>query len=153
MPDALEYVVRPYTAPSPHGGTVIPSTPRGSRQKATLTWGVPTTMPEVSGMNFNVVCCKDTLTEQNRESDTVRVYQNNDKNSPNWTDWERPNTLNLDKKESNTCGDNWDDISGVAQQVNADLAQWDSLMQQVTGAPTNCGQSWHFKNQSSSQGG
>jgi hypothetical protein len=146
--DALEYVVRPYTTPNAQGQVIIPSTPVARPQSATLKWGATATMPQVStGINFQVVCCKDDLNEKTRKTEQVRVYQDGDKTSPNYIDYEYPLSMNLDKKETNTCGDNWDDISVVAQEVNADLAGWQDLMQQVTGAPANCGQSWNFKSQ------
>jgi hypothetical protein len=148
--DALEYVVRPYATPNAHGAIIIPSTPRDSRQRATLTWGKPTTMPPVenTGVNFDVLCCKDDLTELSRESDKKRIFQNGDESSENWVDVERPNMLKLNKKEKNTCGDNWDAISGVAQQVDSTLAEWQNLISSVTGtSDKNCGEQWHFKNQ------
>jgi hypothetical protein len=146
--DALEYAVRPFTTPNAQGTVIIPSTPRGSRQKATLKWGVPVTIPPVqTGVNFNVVCCKDNLTEKDRKVEPLRVYQGGDQKSPNYIDWERPLSMNLDKKESNTCGDNWEDISWVAQEVSADLAAFSDAIHSGTAATPdkNCGQGWKFK--------
>ena len=145
--DALEYVVRPFTSTDAHGAIIIPSAPKGSREKATLTWGQPISVPEIqTGINFNVVCCKDALNEHERTTESVRVYQDGDENSPNYIDYDRPLTMNLEKKESNTCGDNLDDISMVAQEVHADIAMWENIMNSGTTArPKNCGQSWKFK--------
>jgi hypothetical protein len=144
--DALEYVVRPYTAPDAHGRIIIPSTPAGSRQRATLVWSASATpSPAVNAVNFNVVCCKDALEEQTRESDEVTIPI---QDGASEIVVSRPNSMKLSKKESNTCGDNWDQISNVAQEVNADLAGWQSLMNQVTGtSDKNCGQTWKFHNQ------
>jgi hypothetical protein len=148
MPDgSLEYLVRPYVTPNAQGAIIIPSAPRGSREKATLTWGQPTTIPPIqTGENFQVVCCKDGLTEEKRKNEPLRVYQGGDKNSPNYIDWERPLQMDLKKKESNTCGDNQDDISNVAQEVHADLAMWESIMHSGTlSGSSNCAAQWNFK--------
>lgn len=148
--DSLEYVVRPYVAPNAQGNVIIPSTPSGSRERATITWGKPTTLPAVSsGVNFSVACCKDTLDEQQRTTETVRINITKTDVDAGYAEFERPTTVNLNKKEQNSCGDNWDDISGVAQAVDADLADWTTLMSQVTSSGTNCGETWKFKNQSS----
>ena len=152
MPDgsSLEYVVRPYQSPDAHGAIIIPSTPSGSRQAATLKWGAQCTVPDITGgMSFQVVCCKDQLGEQKRENyPPQRMYQNNDPTSANWVDYAPTKTMELTKKEKNSCGDNWDDISGVAQAIDSDLAGWQSLMDQVTGtSDKNCAQAWSFKPQ------
>jgi hypothetical protein len=147
--DALEYVVRPYTTPNAQGQVIIPSTPVAKPQSATLKWGAMATMPQVAtGINFQVVCCKDTLHEKDRKTETVRVYQNGDNTSPNYIDYERPLSMNLEKKESNTCGDNWDEISGVAAAVDASIAEWQQYMDETFGtSDKNCGQNWNFKSQ------
>jgi hypothetical protein len=146
--DSLEYAVRPYVAPNAQGAVIIPSTPRGSREKATLKWGASATIPPVeTGVNFNVVCCKDNLTEKDRKTEKIRVYQGGDEKSPNYIDYERPLSMNLTKKESNTCGDNWDQISGVAAAVDASLDAFSAEIHSGTAATPdkNCGQGWHFK--------
>jgi hypothetical protein len=150
--DSLEYVVRPYTTPNAHGQIIIPSTPRGTHARATLTWDGQMTIPtrtEVSdGVNFEVVCCQESLSEVSRKSKPERIYQNGDVNSSNWADIERPTSLRLKKKENNTCGDDWDQISGVAQEVNSVLAEWEADMNSGTTArPKNCSTSWQFKNE------
>jgi hypothetical protein len=150
MPDALEYAVRPYQSPDAHGAIIIPSTPTGSREKATLTWGAKATMPEVSGINLTTACCTNNLTEHDRQSDKIRIYQDDDPSSSNWVDVERAKTMNLDSKEKNNCGDNWDDISAVAQGIDTELAAYADYFTAIQGQqPTNCGQTWNFKNQSS----
>jgi hypothetical protein len=101
--DALEYVVRPYTTPDAHGRIIIPSSPRGTREKATLTWGggalTPPARKEVSdGVNFEVVCCKENLKENSRKSDKKRIFQNGDESSANWVDVATPDSLRLKKR-------------------------------------------------------
>jgi hypothetical protein len=148
MPDALEYVVRPYQSPNAHGAIIVPSTPTGGHQKAFRQWGAKATLPEVQGVNFNTACCKDELKEQDRTSERIRVYQNGDTSSDNWVDLERAKTMNHTKKDNNTCGDNWDDISGVANQIDNILADFAAFFNQQTGnQPKNCTETWSFKNQ------
>jgi hypothetical protein len=150
---ALEYVVRPYQSPDANGAVIIPSTPSGSRQSATLKWGATATIPEITGENFNMVCCKEASTEQDRTSDTVRVFQNGDSTSDNWVDLERAKTMDLQKKENNNCGDNWDDISGVSQQIDNILADFAGFFNKHTGNPSQtCTQTWTFKPQQDQPG-
>jgi hypothetical protein len=153
--DALEYVVRPYTTPNAHGSIIIPSTPRGTRERATLTWGkdsaitTPTPVEVSDAVNFEVVCCKEGLNELDRKSDSERVYQNGDVNSSNWVDLERPKKMRLKKKEKNSCfGPGLSETSDVAQSINESNAMWEyALNSGVTRTHTNCSVSWAFKNE------
>lgn len=151
MPDSLEYIVRPYQTPSPHGVLIIPSTPGGSRQPATLTWGAPGTMPEVNEVNegvaFEVVCCQESIGEQSRTSETKRITQEG--NPDNWVDVRRPISVKLKKKEDNKCG-GVSDISIAAQEVNATLGEFEEAINSGTHAPIekkNCAVTWKFKNE------
>jgi hypothetical protein len=145
MPDALEYVVRPYTAPDAHGRIIIPSTPT-RREHTTLTWGATGTMPAAApGIGFTVVCCKDALDEQQRQSDDVQIPI---QDGADYVTVSRPNSLTLSKKESNTCGDNWDQISGVAQEVDSYFSDLTASFDQTLGSSSkNCGETWKFHNQ------
>jgi hypothetical protein len=153
--DGLEYVVRPYQTPNAHGSIIIPSTPRGSRERATLTWGkdasitMPTPVEVNEGVNFEVVCCQENLNELDRESDTERVYQNGDQTSFNWVDVLRPKSLRLKKKEKNNCfGPTLSETSDVAQQVNDVLGEFEGALNSgATKTSTTCSVSWGFKNQ------
>jgi hypothetical protein len=144
---SLEYVVRPYQSPNAHGTIQIPSAPASSNQRATLVWGAKATMPAVNmGENFSVVCCKERLNEQDRQSDTVRITQQD--NSDNYVDVARPNTLHLQKHDANNCGDNWDQFSGVGAEISDTLAAFQSDVLSGTAAqPGNCDTTWKFKNQ------
>jgi hypothetical protein len=157
MPDSLEYVVRPFTTPNAHGQIIIPATPRGSRERATLTWGATSaiTIPEpvevegdAEGVNFEVVCCKEQLNELDRESDQERVFQNGDVGSSNWVDVLRPRSVRLKKKEKNSClGTSLIETSDVTQQVNDVLGMYESAFNSgTTKKPSNCSVSWGFKN-------
>jgi hypothetical protein len=148
--DSLEYVVRPYQTPSAHGAIIIPSTPTGTRERATLTWGAEATMPEreePDGIGFQLVCCTETLNENSRETETKRIEQEG--NPDNWVDVDRPTKLKLKKKDANKCGDVWDQISGVEQQVNSVLSMFNDAIHSGTAGKKdkNCNVSWNFKNQ------
>jgi hypothetical protein len=144
--DSLEYVVRPYQTPGPHGTILIPSTPKNTRERATLTWGAKTEMP-VPDTGVNVTCCSEGLKEKTRSAKRIRVYQNDDENSPNWVDVERPETMSLNKKEKNDCISDWEQISGVAQAISGtfdqDLIQMGDPSESDGGT---CGVNWTFKN-------
>jgi hypothetical protein len=154
MPDGLEYIVRPFTTPGPHGTTIIPSTPSGSRERATLTWGAAADMParsEIAGVNFEVVCCKESLSENDRKTEKIRVFQTLEDGTisdTNWIDYERPISMRLKKAEENKCGDDWDQISGVAQSINTSLDQFSDDIHSgtVSKSAGNCATSWSFKN-------
>jgi hypothetical protein len=148
--DALEYVVRPYTAPDAHGRIIIPSTPSFTRERATLTWGASSdALPAAGGINFQVNCCSDALDEISRESDDVDIPIQDAGTGPGHVTVSRPNSMKLSKKSDDTCGGpSWDQISSTAQMIDSDLAGLQSLMDQTFGASSkNCGQSWKFKNQ------
>jgi hypothetical protein len=145
---SLEYVVRPYTSPDPFGRILIPSVPVGTTQRATLTWGAKATMPTVNtGVDFTVACCKEDLKEDDRDSETNRIFQNGDKSSPNWVDVERPKKVRLQRHEANTCGDNWEQISGVAAQVSEALGGFaQDVLSGTAARPQSCQTQWEFAN-------
>jgi hypothetical protein len=153
--DALEYVVRPNTTPDAHGHIIIPSTPRGTQERATLTWGatskitVPSPVEVSDGVNFEVVCCQEGLTEQTRVSEEVTIRD--PEGSTSYVTVQRPKTVSLKKKDKAKClsGPSLEDISDVAQAVNQDLAQWDQWMKEGTtgGGSKNCSVKWTLKNE------
>jgi len=149
--DGLEYVVRPYQSPNAHGAIIIPSTPSASRERATLTWGAKATMPTpTSGISFNVVCCQEQLDEQTRETEQVQVPITVSDVQDGYYTVERPKTLSLKKKEKNNCGDDWDQLSTTAQEINADLAafaaNFHSGTTSVGGNGGTCNTKWNLKN-------
>ena len=98
-----------------------------------------------------MVCCKENLDELDRKSKTKRIFQNGDESSENWVDVERPESLRLRKKDQNKCGDDWNLISGVAQEVSAALDEFAAAIHEGTtaigGDPKNCAVKWNFKNE------
>jgi hypothetical protein len=150
--DAIEYVVRPYQTRNPLGQTIIPATPSGSRERATITWGAKASMPlrnEAAGMAFEVVCCQENLNEQSRESETKRITQAD--NSNNYVDVQRPMSVKLQKKDKNKCGDDWDQFSGVGQEISSALTEFSNDVLSGTAATpqTSCSVGWKFQNDGS----
>ena len=144
MPHGLEYIVRPYQSPG-RNAFLIPSAPGASNQRATITWGADATIPEPKGIGFNVVCCKEQLDEQSRQSDTVQIPIQDD---ANYVEVQRPNTVSLNKKENNTCGDDWDQFSGVGAEISADFASLgEAIHSGTTSTGGNCQAQWKLKNQ------
>jgi hypothetical protein len=81
-----------------------------------------------------------------RESETERITQQT--NPDNWVDVARAASLKRKKKESNKCGDDWNQISWVAQEINTELAVYDADLHTGTASvTTNCSVGWTFKNQ------
>jgi hypothetical protein len=153
MPFDLSYVVRPFVTPNAHGQIIIPSTPRGSHERATLTWGggafqLPERKEVSDGVEFNVVCCQEALSEKSRISQRERVYQNDDQSSDSWVDVERPTSVRLQKKSQNSCGDDWGQTEGTAQAVNPALDQYGNAMSSgVVAKGDTCSVGWTFVNE------
>ena len=125
---SLEYVVRPYTSPNVHGQIIIPSSPGSTRGRATITWGAKATNIPVVDPSITVTCCNQNTVEHDRESTRHRIYQNDDKTSPNWVDVDRPLKLHMKKREKNSCdAAGWDDVSGVAAAIDETLGEWDEF--------------------------
>ena len=101
MPHGFEYVVRPYQTPGSHNNTVIPATPRGSRERAHLTWGGKGTMPSAKVLNpsTKVDICTEFVSENDRDSDRVRIIGND---GESYVDVDRARVLRL-KKNSETA--------------------------------------------------
>ena len=149
MPHGFEYIVRPYQTPNAHGNIVIASTPVGTRERATLTWGTQADQPEAQPGEgaTNVVCCVEQSDETSRKSTTERIEQSG--KPENWVEVRRPYELKLQKKEKNKCDSNWSQMSYVAASIDAlfeDLG--DDIKSGREGkADRKCGQTWKFKNE------
>ena len=151
MPDSLEYIVRPFSVRDLYGRILIPSTPVGTRERATLEWGAEAEMPphqEAEGISFNVLLCRERLDELQRQSERKRIYQNGDTSSDNWVDVDRPKTLQLKKKEENKSSLAWTQQDGADQEISAALAPFSAEIQhaQPTAKKGNCAVTWHFTN-------
>jgi hypothetical protein len=90
----LEYVVRPFQSPGAHGAIIIPWTPSGSRERATITWTAESTLPDAKFTGIAVTSKKEDGTETSRDSETVRITGNDPEN---WIDVSRANKLYIDK--------------------------------------------------------
>jgi len=150
MPDGFEYFVRPWQSPNAHGTTVIPATPsRGGRERAHLTWGGKGTMPEVrlTGLDFNTQKSPhdERLTEQNRESDIVRIEQPG--KPENYVDVARAKKVTLAKETDEYKLDQLAEsqyvASGIDPRLNAygaDMKTWEQTTQKSRAT-------WNLKNQ------
>jgi len=127
----LEYVVRPFQSPWP-GSTVVPSTPRDTREKATITWGAKANIGNdtVSGTGVNVNCCYEQYREAHRDYNVTRVTAQGPGGPtaiPEPTTYvsyiARPTQVILQKDKQKTCGgDDWMQMSGVAQGIEGAFA-------------------------------
>jgi len=148
MPHGLEYVVRPYQSPGSHGAIIIPSTPRGTREIARVTWGAKATMPPVEATDNqqNVTCCGEQLTEQTRRSETVRITQPG--NSANYVDVARAVEVKLKKKTKDKCAGDWNQMSYVAASIDAifDDLSADMGFESSTEDGHHCGAIWKLSN-------
>lgn len=145
---SLEYAFRPSTSPDSHGRIIIPSTPTATRQRATLTWGAKATMPPKVSAGPQIACCNEVNTEKTgtRQSEIVRIFQNDDPTSPNWVDVSRAQQVSLQKKETNNCFANSPD--NAFSTTNAELAGLASEFNLAFGvtATTYCGVTWIVDN-------
>jgi hypothetical protein len=147
---ALEYAVRPYQTPNAQNTTLIPSTPSRSTQRATLVWGAQTNLPAVNtGVNFNVVCCREQLQEKDRDSDDVDIPIQDSGDGNGHVTVSRPNTVRLQKHDDNNCdGLSWDQFSGVGAEISSALDEFAADVHSGTAASAgDCHTTWKFKNQ------
>jgi hypothetical protein len=143
--DGFEYIVRPYQSPNAQGRAIIPSTPTGSRERATLIWGAKAKAVIPDTPSISVVCCDEQLQEKQRQSEPVRVYKNGDPASDQWIDYERPIKMALKKSDKASCDDNsWNQMSFVATSISEDLASWDSFFAGYDSTDEHCKASWTF---------
>lgn len=98
MPHGIEYIVRPFQSPGSLGNIVIPATPKETQEKAHIVWGGKGTMPAVRLINpgTEVRTCQENNTENDRDSDTVRIVGND---GESYVDVARPRRVRLTKDE------------------------------------------------------
>lgn len=146
----LEYAVRPSVPSDPFGRTAIAKTPGATRERATLTWGAKATLPDISGA-VQTACCKEELDELDRETETVRIFQNNDSSSDNWVDVERAKKLHLSKTEQKTC--NPTDVAGQGGFAPTDFTisgfEPSDFSPTANTAVQQCKATWILKNNTS----
>jgi len=153
MPHGFEYIVRPYQSPDSLGGNVIPATPKGTRERAQLTWGGKGTMPSIrlTGVDFNTQKKKKDveLTEDSRESDIVRIEQEG--KPENYVDVARARKvkLGLDEKQTDPA-DNLAQRQYVASGIDPRLDPYKPQMSSPPGSTTTQTtgkETWNMKNQ------
>lgn len=118
----FEYFVRPYQTPDSHGRVIIPSTPGGSRERATLTWGakVKGTLPTPQVIGFDTKCCMETLQEKDRKAETVKIVASNE--PENYITLRRATEIEFQKMHKDACAAFWDQFSGVGGAVDGAFA-------------------------------
>jgi hypothetical protein len=129
MPN-LEYVIRPYQAPTPFGTRVIPSSPSRGADRASLTWGataqgtIPPAVPAPvapPGMTYQFQCCQEKLQEQSRVTDTIRIMGND---GESYVDVERPKIMHLKRNEKQDCATTLEQMSDVYHGINQVLDEF-----------------------------
>ena len=99
MPDGLEYLVRPYQTRNAQGQIIIPATPVGTRERATLTWGAAATMPERKMTSTtNVQCCNEQQNELDRVSEFIEIPITTDGTGSGHVQIARPTQMHLKRK-------------------------------------------------------
>jgi hypothetical protein len=139
---SLEYIVRPYQARDPQGRVIIPSTPIGTHQQATITWGGKATLPPVQSQPGNAFsCCSEQQNESGRQTEVVQI--NDSGNADNYITVARTTQLSLDKTSQSTCASDWDQFSGIGMEISdalssfaADITSSETL--QGDGTPQTC---------------
>lgn len=140
----LEYAVRPFGPPDAQGTTRIPATPRSTRERATLTWGGQSTLPQPVFTSVDTACCAEGNKETSRTGETVRI---NGDDGESFIDVFRANTVNLDKTGVKTCG-----INGDSQTISAEFDQGDAFTT-TTGPAEKCKVVWKLNNNTAAAGG
>lgn len=152
MPHGFEYIVRPYQSPDSLGGNVIPATPRGTRERAHLTWGGKGTMPSVrfTGVDFNTQKRKKEveLKEEDRESDTIRIEQPG--KPENYVDVARARKVKLGLEEKQTEPTTLADQQYAASGIDPRLDPYKPQISSPSGNKTELTtgkEIWNMKNQ------
>jgi hypothetical protein len=118
---SLEYIVRPFQGRDPQGRVIIPSTPVGTHQQATITWGGKATLPPVQSQPGNgFSCCSEQQNETNRQTEVVQI--NDSANPDNYITVNRATQLSLDKTSKSTCASDWDQFSGIGMEISDALS-------------------------------
>ena len=150
MPHGFEYIVRPYQSPDTLGNTVIPATPKGTRERAHLTWGGKGTMPSLryTGVDFNTQkkSKKVTLTEKERESERIRIEQPG--KPENYVDVDRAKKVKLGLEEEESEPEQVDLRDFVEGIVDEKLAKYKKDMTSPSGnqiITTTGDEFWAFK--------
>jgi hypothetical protein len=120
---SLEYIVRPYQARDPQGRVIIPSTPVGTHQQATITWGGKSNLPPVQSQPGNgFSCCSEQQNETDRQTEIVQI--NDSANPDNYITVNRATQLSLDKTSKSTCASDWDQFSGIGMEISDALSSF-----------------------------
>lgn len=152
MPN-LEYVIRPYQAPTPFGTIIIPSAPSRGTDRASLTWGattqgtipVATPAPVAPTMTYQFQCCQEKLNEQSRTNDRIRITGND---GESYVDVDRPTSVQLKRNQKQDCATALEQMSDVYQGINEVLNEFaDAFTHGDTTSldDEDCNTQWNFK--------
>jgi hypothetical protein len=143
---SLEYIVRPVQARDPQGRVIIPSTPIGTHQQATITWGGKATLPPIQSQPGNgFSCCSEqTQEEADQQYDDVSVTNEGTGDAAGQSiSFRRARSFSYEKKEQSTCASDWDQFSGIGMEITdalssfaADITSSETL--QGDGTPQTC---------------
>jgi hypothetical protein len=124
---SLEYIVRPYQARDPQGRVIIPSTPIGTHQQATITWGGKATLPPVQSQPGNgFSCCSEqTKEETDQKYDTVTVAnEGTGADAGQSITFRRAKSFSYEKREQSKCASDWDQFSGIGMEISDALSSF-----------------------------
>jgi hypothetical protein len=142
----FEYFVRPFQSTDSHGRVILPATPSGF-ERATLTWGAKTTANQVQlkKEGQGAGCCKDTRTQNKAEKQFAGQFMQQIW-GPGTAGPPRPHGqwgASVDTKRSvgvlskvndtNSCADDWTQMSYVASAVESVLADLKDDIESVGG--------------------
>lgn len=134
---SFEYAIRPFQSPDVHGRVIVPSSPSATPERATLTWGsthaATGTIPTAKSMGgTNTKCCKETINEQERAGDTIKIAASNE--PENYIMVNRAREVKLKKKDDNSCDDWLKNNSYVAAGIIEAFSEMASLIHASDGA-------------------
>jgi hypothetical protein len=120
----LEYMVRPWQARDSQGRVIIPSTPVGTHERATIQWGATGSLPVAQNLGpaNSVGCCGEKQDELSRKTEDVTITDS--ANPDNYIVVGRATQLSLSKNDHNGCASNWDQFSGIGMEITDALAQF-----------------------------
>src|ERR1700751_4003608 len=123
---SLEYIVRPYQARDPQGRIIIPSTPIGTHQQATITWGGKATLPPVQSQPGNgFSCCSEqTKEETDQQYENVSVVAQGGDAAGQTINFRRAKSFSYEKQEQSTCASDWDQFSGIGMEITDALSSF-----------------------------
>jgi hypothetical protein len=124
----LEYLVRPWQARDAQGRIIIPSTPVGTHERATIQWGANGTVPTPQNLGpaGGVSCCSDQSQEEtDQKYDAVSVTNaGSGDDAGESISFQRAKSFSYKKKTEDKCASNWDQFSGIGMEITGALDEF-----------------------------